>query len=47
MVRIFTGSKVYGPIEFFLTGMAINMLAPEYGKHTLKEYFTNLNDINA
>jgi uncharacterized protein YbjT (DUF2867 family) len=47
MVRIFTGSKVYGPIEFFLTVMAIDMLAPEYGKHTLKEYFTNLNDINA
>ena len=47
MVRIFTGSKVYGPIEFFLTVMAIDMLAPEYGNHTLKEYFTNLNDINA
>jgi uncharacterized protein YbjT (DUF2867 family) len=47
MVRIFTGSKVYGPIEFFLTVMAIDMLAPEYGKHTLKEYFTNLNGTNA
>ena len=47
MVRIFTGSKVYGPIEFFMAVMAIDMLAPEYGKHTLKEYFTNLNDINA
>jgi uncharacterized protein YbjT (DUF2867 family) len=47
MVRIFTGSKVYGPIEFFLTVMAIDMIAPEYGKHTLKEYFTNLNSMNA
>ena len=45
MVSLFTGSKVYGPIEFFLTVMAIDMLAPEYGNHTLKEYFTNLNDI--
>lgn len=43
LVRIFTGSKVYGPIEFFMTVMAINMIAPEYGKHTLKEYFSSLN----
>lgn len=46
-VRLFTGSKVYGPVEFFLTVMAMDMLAPEYGKHTLKEYFTNLNNANA
>ena len=39
--------KVYGPVEFFLTVMAMDMLAPEYGKHTLKEYFTNLNNTNA
>ncbi|MCU7926841.1 MAG: SDR family oxidoreductase [Candidatus Thiodiazotropha sp. (ex Dulcina madagascariensis)] len=45
-VRLFTGSKVYGPVEFFLTVMAMDMLAPEYGKHTLKEYFTNLNNAN-
>ena len=47
VVRLFTGSKVYGPVEFFLTVMAMDMLAPEYGKHTLKEYFTNLNKANA
>ena len=47
VVRFFTGSKVYGPVEFFLTVMAMDMLAPEYGKHTLKEYFTNLNNTNA
>lgn len=41
-VRLFTGSKVYGPVEFFMTVMAMDMLAPEFGKHTLKEYFTNL-----
>ena len=46
VVRLFTGSKVYGPVEFFLTVMAMDMLAPEYGKHTLKEYFTNLNNTN-
>ena len=47
MVRLFTGSRVYGPVEFFMTVMSMNMLAPEYGKHTLKEYFTNLNNSNA
>ena len=47
VVRLFTGSKVYGPIEFFLTVMAMDMLAPEYGKHTLKEYFANLTDTNS
>ncbi len=47
LVRLFTGSRVYGPVEFFLTVMSMNMIAPEYGKHTLKEYFTNLNIPNA
>ncbi len=47
VIRLFCGSKVYGPVEFFLTVMAMDMLAPEYGKHTLKEYFTNLNNANA
>jgi uncharacterized protein YbjT (DUF2867 family) len=46
LVRLLTGSKVYGPIEFFMTVMSIDMLAPEYGKHTLKEYFTILNNPN-
>jgi uncharacterized protein YbjT (DUF2867 family) len=44
LARLLTGSKVYGPIEFFMTVMSIDMLAPEYGKHTLKEYFTILNN---
>lgn len=47
LVRLFTGSKVYGPIEFFMTVMAMDMLAPEYGKHTLREHFTSLNSDNA
>ena len=42
-ITAFTSSKVYGPIEFFMTVMAIEMVAPEYGKHTLKEYFESLN----
>jgi uncharacterized protein YbjT (DUF2867 family) len=46
LVRLLTGSKVYGPVEFFMTVMAMDMLAPEFGRHTLKEYFTDLNNLN-
>lgn len=42
LVKIFTGKRFYGPVEFFMTVMAIDMLAPEYGKRTLKEHFINL-----
>lgn len=47
IVRTFTSSKVYGPVEFFLTVMAMDMIAPEYGKHTLAEYFTGLKEAKA
>ena len=47
LVRIFTVSKFYGPIEFFLSVMAIDMIAPSYGKHTLKKYFTELSSMTA
>ena len=47
MVRLFSGSKVYGPVEFFMTVMAMDMVAPKYGRNTLKEYFTNLKHRNA
>lgn len=39
MIRLFSGSTFYGPIEFFMTVMAMDMVAPEYGKHTLRDYF--------
>jgi hypothetical protein len=42
LLKMFTGSKTYGPIEFFMTVMAIDMVAPEYGKYTLKEHFAKL-----
>ena len=42
LLKVFTGSKTYGPIEFFMTVMAIDMVAPEYGKYTLKEHFAKL-----
>lgn len=42
LVRTFTGPRTYGPIEFFLTVMAIDMMAPEHGNYTLKRFFTDL-----
>ncbi len=45
LARLLTGSQVYGPIEFFMTVMAMDMLSPEYGEHKLKDYFTTLNSI--
>ena len=36
--------KTFGPIEFFLSAMAKDMIAPKYGKHTLQEHYLKLND---
>mgnify|MGYP000085152981 CR=1 FL=1 len=38
-MRTFTSSKTYGPIEFFLTLMAFDNVAPQYGKQHLKDFF--------
>ena len=40
-VRTFTGSKTYGPIEFFMTTMVMDMTAPKYGNHKLEDFFNN------
>jgi len=44
VVRTFTGIRIYGPIEFFLTVMSMEMLAPKYGDHSLRAYFSALRD---
>lgn len=44
IARLILNTKKFGPIEFFMNVMAIEMVAPEYGKHTLKEYFDGLED---
>ncbi len=41
-VKTFTGSRTYGPIEFFMTVMATEMVAPEFGLHTLKAFYQEL-----
>jgi uncharacterized protein YbjT (DUF2867 family) len=38
-LRTFTNVKTYGPIEFFLTLMAADNIAPTYGKHHLKDFY--------
>jgi uncharacterized protein YbjT (DUF2867 family) len=38
-LRTFTSVKTYGPIEFFLTLMAEDNIAPKYGKNQLKDFF--------
>ncbi len=38
-LRTFTSSKTYGPVEFFLTAMAFDNIAPKYGKHKLGDFF--------
>ncbi len=39
LLRTFTSTKTYGPIEFFMTAMAMNNVAPRYGSHRLFEFF--------
>ncbi len=40
--RTFTSTKKYGPMEFFFTVLAMDMVAPAYGKHTLSDYFNEM-----
>lgn len=38
-MRTFTSSKTYGPIEFFLTAMAFDNIANQYGTNRLEDFF--------
>ena len=38
-LKTFTSVKTYGPLEFFMTVLAMDMVAPAYGKHHLKNYY--------
>ena len=42
-MRVFTSPKTYGPIEFFLSVMGTDMIAPKYGSKSLSNYFQNIN----
>lgn len=39
LLRTFTSSKTYGPVEFFLTAMAYDNIANQYGKNRLEDFF--------
>jgi uncharacterized protein YbjT (DUF2867 family) len=39
IARTFTNQKTYGPIEFFMTTMVMDMQAPLYGKEKLEDFF--------
>ena len=39
IMRTFTSSRTYGPVEFFMTAMALDNIAPQYGKHKLEDFF--------
>ncbi len=45
-VRLTMPSKKYGAIEFFMTVMAMDMVAPKYGIHTILGHFESLNKTN-
>jgi uncharacterized protein YbjT (DUF2867 family) len=38
-VRLFSNQKTYGPIEFFMTVMTRDMIAPTYGRQHLADFF--------
>lgn len=39
LLRTFTSQKTYGPLEFFLSMMAQDNIAPRYGHHRLQMFF--------
>ena len=44
LLRTFTSQKFYGPLEFFLTVLTRDMVAPEAGEHTLREFYANIKE---
>ncbi|MFC1557067.1 SDR family oxidoreductase [candidate division KSB1 bacterium] len=38
-VKTFTSVKTYGPMEFFMTVLAMDMATPAYGKYHLRNFF--------
>ncbi len=43
ITKIILPTYKFGPIEFFMNVMAMEMIAPKYGRHTLRNYFEELN----
>jgi uncharacterized protein YbjT (DUF2867 family) len=43
LIRALTPEKTYGPLEFFMTVLATDMIAPIYGEHHLRNFFMEIN----
>lgn len=39
LLRLFTSVKTYGPVEFFMTVLTSDLIAPQHGRHHLKDFF--------
>ncbi len=39
LMRTFTSSKIYGPIEFMMSVMIMDVVGDNFGKESLKEFF--------
>jgi uncharacterized protein YbjT (DUF2867 family) len=46
MTKLILSANKFGPIEFFLSVLVMNMTAPKYGKRTLKAEFRLLKSLN-
>ena len=42
LIRTLTPEKTYGPLEFFMTVLATDMIAPTFGKHHLQDFFMEI-----
>jgi len=39
LMRAFTSSKTYGPIEFMMSALSMDMVAPVYGNEKLRDFY--------
>jgi len=44
ILKTFTSVKTYGPVEFFMTVLIADLVAPKYGSNHLKDFFTEHKD---
>jgi hypothetical protein len=42
VAKLILNERKFGPVEFFINVMAMDMIAPGYGNHTLKEFIKSL-----
>lgn len=44
IMRLTTSVKTYGPLEFLMTALTMDGVAPEYGEHKLRDFFWESKD---